>query len=356
VREPERISGGLGAEAVRLIAGDAREAQRGARVERLLETLGIDVEMAGVGVVEARRDVVPVVAQGGRQLLLGGDRDQRIGGQQVEQLAEAVDGQQLGDVGTLVAVLGGHVGGGDLGQLAMLWSQLRGGGDLDPLDLLERALGEGREEGQPLDLDVEQLAAHGALLGRRIDVEDVAAQRELATLLDLLDALVAAGDELRRGLVEIEQAAPLDREAVRAQLRVRDLLGERDGAGDDDRRSGVSTTAVGSVDERVERRDPQADEVRRRHQVGLVADAARRVEADRPRREELLEVGRQVARGAVVAGHHERRAVGLGVEQRGEQVGAHALRHEGPLRRLAGSVGERRDGLVLLGVCEQWAQ
>ena len=51
--------------------------------------------------------------------------------------------------------------------------------------------------------------------------------RELAALLDLVDALVAAGHELVGGLLEVEQAALLDREAVRAQLGVGHLLGQR---------------------------------------------------------------------------------------------------------------------------------
>ena len=117
--------------------------------------------------------------------------------------------------------------GGDLGQLAVLGAELGRRRDLHPLGLLERALGEGGEPGEPLHLDVEELAAHGALLGGRVDVEDVAAQRELAAVLHLVDALVAAGHELVGGLVEVEQPALLDLEAVRAQLGVGHLLGER---------------------------------------------------------------------------------------------------------------------------------
>ena len=231
----------------------------------------------------------------------------------------------------------------------MLGRELRRRRDLDPLDLLQRALGERGEERQPLDLDVEQLAAHRALLGRRVDVDDVAAQRELAALLDLLDALVTAGDELGRRLVEVEQPALLDREAVRAQRGVGHLLGERDGAGHHHRRPALGVRLAEQV---VERGDPQADEVRRRGEVRLVAHSARRVEAHRPRAQELLEIGREVARRAVVAGHHERRPVGLRVEHGREQVGAHAGRDEDALGLTADGLGEGLDLRVVMGVCQ----
>jgi hypothetical protein len=62
LQRARRGVGGLGAERVRLVAGDARQAQRGACFERGGERVGRDVEMVGVGVVEARRDVLPEVA------------------------------------------------------------------------------------------------------------------------------------------------------------------------------------------------------------------------------------------------------------------------------------------------------
>ena len=71
---------------------------------------------------------------------------------------------------------------------------------------------------------VEQVDADRALLGRREDVEDAAADRELAAVLDLLDALVARRDQLGGDLVEVQQLARAQRERVRAQRRVRDLL------------------------------------------------------------------------------------------------------------------------------------
>ena len=194
----------------------------------------------------------------------------------------------------------------------MLGADLGGRGDLDRLGLVQRALREGGEVGQPLDLDVEQLAADRALLGRRVDVEDVAAERELAAVLDLVDALVAARDELRGRLLEVDQPALLDREAVRAQLGVGDLLGERGGARHDDGgavrllvaraarrarpRAGRPGAAAGRGATRSARRGPGR---------GGPAAGARNV----------AQVAGQVARGAVVARDDQRRAVGLGVER-----------------------------------------
>ena len=86
---------------------------------------------------------------------------------------------------------------------------------------------------------VEQVDADGALLGRRVDVEQAAADGELAAVLDLVDALVARGDEVGGRLVEVEQVATAQREAVRAQLRVGHLLRQRDGGDDDDRLLGA---------------------------------------------------------------------------------------------------------------------
>ena len=80
-------------------------------------------------------------------------------------------------------------------------------GDLDRVGLPQRALGERREPAQRLDLDVEQVDADRPVLGGRVDVEDAAAHGELAAVLDLLDALVAGGDELAGDLVEVDEVA-----------------------------------------------------------------------------------------------------------------------------------------------------
>ena len=120
-----------------------------------------------------------------------------------------------------------HLLDGDLGELAVLERELRRGRDLDLLDVPQRALRERREPAQRLDLHVEHVDAHRALLGRREHVQQAAAHRELPALLDLVDALVARAHELRRALVEVQQLAHAQRERARAQLRVGHLLRQR---------------------------------------------------------------------------------------------------------------------------------
>ena len=206
--------------------------------KRRFDLLGAHVEVVGVLVFERRADVGPVVAERRRELLLGGDQQLRVGAEQVEQRAEAIDRQQLGDVRPVRLLLQG----GDLRQLAVLGGELGRGRDLDLVDVPERALRERREPPQRLDLDVEHVDPHRALLGRGEDVEQTAAQRELPALLDLLDAFVAGRDELRGAFVEVEQLADAQRERVRAQRRVGHLLRERHRADDDHRRLAVASS------------------------------------------------------------------------------------------------------------------
>ena len=312
--------GGLGAELERLRARDRGQAGRAARVELGEDAVGLDVEAVRVGVVEGGADVVPVVAQRRLDVLLGGQDQRRLRGQQLEQVAEVVDGQQLGDVGPRVRLLERR----DLGQLAVLGGELRRGRDLDAVGIAERPLREGREPAQGLDLVVEQVDADRALLRRRIDVQQAAADRELPAVLDLVDALVAGRDEIRRRLVEVEQLAGPQREAVRPQRGVGDLLAQRDGAHHDYGGFGSRT----ALEDRVERRDPEADQVGGRAQMRLVGDAAARVEADGPGAQPGAQVGGEVARRAVVAGDHDGGPPRVALGQRRDHVRPQRLRHE----------------------------
>ena len=72
---------------------------------------------------------------------------------------------------------------------------LGGGPDAHAVELPQRALGEGREDPEALDLVAEEVDAHRLISRRRVAVDDAAAGGELTTVLDLVDALVAEGDE-----------------------------------------------------------------------------------------------------------------------------------------------------------------
>ena len=237
----------------------------------------------------------------------------------------------------------------------MLGRELGRGRDLDLLDVPQRALGERREPAQRLDLDVEHVDPHRALLGRREHVQQAAAQRELPALLDLLDALVARRDELGGALVEVEQLAHAQRERVRAQRRVGHLLRQRHRADHDHRR--LELVGVPSRgQQRVERRDAQADQVRRRREVRLVGDAARGVVAHPPRRQPGAQVGRQVARGAVVADDHQRRARARGVGPMSASAAIRYGRSEADTNAWPPSRARRWRRRVLLDQPQQRAQ
>ncbi len=179
--------GRLGAE-LRAIAGEL-ELQDGALGEPREERLGRRVEPRGVVLVDRAADLVRVIGDGGLELLLGEQHHAGIA-EEIERAEEAVERQELGDVRALALVR--H----ELRRDAQLGLELRGGGDLDLLEVGDRALGERGEAAEGLDLDVEEVDADGVVGGRREEIKQAAADRELAAVLDLLDALVPAVDEL----------------------------------------------------------------------------------------------------------------------------------------------------------------
>src|SRR6266542_1257404 len=72
---------------------------------------------------------------------------------------------------------------------------------------MERALREGREGADRLDLVAEELDAQRLAAGRREDVDDPAAHRELTTVVDALAARVAGEGERLRQTLDAELAA-----------------------------------------------------------------------------------------------------------------------------------------------------
>ena len=262
--------------------------------------------MAGVTVVERGTDVLPVVGERRRDVLLAGDHDRRVLRRQLEERVEVLDREQLGDVGPVVLVLERR----DLSELAVLLSELGRRLDLDEFGVAEGSLSEGGEPSERLDLVAKQVDAHRAILGGGEHVEEPAADRELAPVLDLIDALVAGRDEVERRLVEIEQVPLFEHEPVRAEGWVGDLLGQRHRAYDDD--GGAPRRRL--FDQRVKRRDPETHEVWGWSQVRLVGDAAARVVAHHARFEPRLQAGREVPRGAVVSGDDDRRRARIAIE------------------------------------------
>ena len=325
-----------------------------ARVERGARSPPGDVEVVGVRVVRRRRVTsLQWSAQRRLELLLGGDqraRCRRRPGRAARGSARPAAARRCRGAPRVPPRK--RRGGGDLGELAVLERQLGGGRDLDLLGVAERALGEGREPAQRLDLDVEHVDPDGALLGRAGRVEQAAADRELPALLDLVDALVARRRRASSAHSSRSSSSPTaQREGARAQRRVGDLLRQRDrrrspaprrapraGAG---RRRG--RPADGASGQRVKRGDAQADQVRRRREVGLVGDAARGVEADAcaaPATRAGRRRGRAAARSSPTTTSVGRCCVC--VQQGGDQERAQRRRTEGVDRRLARARGPPR--------------
>ncbi len=234
------------------------------------------------------------------ELLLAGEDDRRLRRDQLEERRELVGGQQLGERLPRLAVL---LGGRErrLGKQAVIGVDLRGRIELDQCRVAERALGEGRKPADRFDLVAEQLDAGSAVLGRTEDVEDASADGELAAVGDLLDPFVAGAGEQLGNVAEVDLLADVQGESGGPQRRLRNGLGEGDGAGNDDR----SRVFLAGARERVESGDPQAHEVRWRRQVRLVAGPAGGVKADPARRHVGAQIAGEIAGAAIVGGDDE---------------------------------------------------
>src|SRR5439155_1301842 len=160
------------------------------------------------------------------------------------------------------------------------------------------------EPSKRLHLFAEELDAHSALLGRGIDVEDPTPHRELTPLGHLQDALVPTRDEALERLREVEFLVALDAEPVWPKLRVGNPLRQRHRARHHDGRIAPAWL----VEQGIERRDPEADEVGRRSELRFVADCPRGVEADDSRSKEGPEIDSEVVRGAIVGRNDKSRS------------------------------------------------
>ena len=241
----------------------------------------------------------------------------------------------------------------ELSQLAVLERELGGRVELEALGLAERALGEGREPADRLDLVAEELEPRRPVLGRAEDIEDVAANRELPPLVDLLDPLVAGLDEQLGDVADINLLPLVEDEALGAKGSIRNGFGECGGRSHDHGRECRTFRRCARL--RVSRQgvqgsNPEPDQVGRRGEGGGVAGPARGVVADPAGSHVGGEGGGQVAGAEVVGGDDEGRATGearLGIEQRSEQVGPDRA-GSAQVDRLAGPDRGREDGEALI--------
>ena len=174
---------------------------------------------------------------------------------------------------------------------------------------MQRALRERRERAHLLDLVAEELDADRLAAGRREDVDQAAAHRELSAVVDALDALVPRERERLRQALDARLRADHDADRLRPLVARRDPLGER-------RRGRPHETARG---EHVERARTLADEVRRRGEARLPADAAARQERDPLGAEVPARRLGEVARVGVLGRQRDEPAAELLVERRHDE-------------------------------------
>src|SRR5438477_11161220 len=135
---------------------------------------------------------------------------------------------------------------------------------------MDPALRERREGPDRLDLVAEELDPERLAPGGREDVDATATDRDVAALLRPLDPLVTRKCKLLDEVVDAAPVARCELDRLGPRIRGRHPLGDRGGGG--------AHEPAGR--EHVERARPLADEVRRRLEAGLPADAAARQQRD----------------------------------------------------------------------------
>jgi hypothetical protein len=131
---------------------------------------------------------------------------------------------------------------------------------------VQRALREGRERPHGLDLVAEELDSQRLAPGRRKDVDQAAANGEVAAFLSAVDPLVAGQREQLGERVEPGRLAGREQDRRRPRFGRRQRLRDRSGGGADE--------AAGR--EHVECPRALTDEVRRRLETRAPAHAATR--------------------------------------------------------------------------------
>jgi hypothetical protein len=163
---------------------------------------------------------------------------------------------------------------------------------------VQRPLCERGEGTDRLDLVAEELDPQRLAPGRRVDVDETAAQREVAALLDPVDPLVAGERELLGECLDARLVAGAQAERLRPGLLRGHALRERG------RRRDHEAAARQDVEGPV----PLADQVRRRLETRFPAHAPAREEADVLRPDEPACRLREVAGVAVLGDEHDQAA------------------------------------------------
>ena len=282
-RRRPAAGGGRPARAQELLAGRDQVVRPAARA--------LGVEHQDVGVVGHQVDEqLHLVDEHRRERLhaLDGDAGRDLVGQ-LEQLR------------VLAAELGGPLA--DLVGEQQLAARRRP----EPLDLLEGALVGDRERADLLDVVAPELHPQRVLLGRREDVDDAAADRELAALLDQVDAGVRRGREPAYDVLERSACRPATSSTGSRSAEPLDLRLEHRA----DRRDDHLERAVGRVGARVpepaQHGEPAADRVAARAQPLVRQRLPARVVADQRRVDQVAQRRDQVLGLAGGRGHRQHR-------------------------------------------------
>ena len=208
------------------------------------------------------------------------------------------------------------------------------GGRVDDraLDLVQRALREGRERAHRLDLVAEELDSQRLAPGRREDVDQAAANGEVAALLGAVDPLVPGQRQQLGKRLEPGRLAGREPDRRRPRLGRRQRLRDRGGRGTDE--------PAGS--EHLERPRALADEMRRRLEPGAPVHAAAREQRDAFLAEEPARSLGRVPGVGVLGQQHDERAAQLLVQRRQQQ----RQRRLGDARGRRQRVRERGQALV----------
>ncbi len=194
---------------------------------------------------------------------------------------------------------------------------------------MKRALRERREGAHRLDLVPEELDAERLPAGRREDVDDAAAHRELAAVVDTLDPVVPCERERFAEPLDAKLEARSQLDGLGPGLRRRQPLGKRP------RRGADEPAAL----EHVKRPRPLADEMRRRREPGLPGDAAARQQSNHVAAEEPARALGGVARIRIL-GQENDQTTAQPLVQRGEEQRQRGLRHASPRRQGVRELGE----------------